>query len=283
MTCLNDALRSATRRLEVAGVPDPRLDAELLLARLLGTDRGGLVARRRDALDGDRAAGYEDWVSRREGREPLQHITGVQEFYGVELSVDRGALIPRQETECVVDAVLALELPRRAQVADIGTGSGCIAIALALNRRDLDLFALERSADALQLATENAVRHDVEERIEFALGDLASPPESWWEKMDVVVSNPPYVREDEIEQLQPEVRDFDPREALVSGPTGLESYRRLLRSALDLLRPEGAIVLELGWDQAASVRQLAAEAGFRGIEVRPDLRSVPRVLIGERP
>ena len=101
--------------------------------------------------------------------------------------------------------------------------------------------------------------------------------------MDVVVSNPPYVREDEIEQLQPEVRDFDPREALVSGPTGLESYRRLLRSALDLLRPEGSVVLELGWDQAASVRQLAAEAGFRGIEVRPDLRSVPRVLIGERP
>jgi len=283
MTCLSDALRSAARRLELAGVPDPRLEAELLLARLLGTDRGGLVARRRDALDSDRAAGYEEWVSRRERREPLQHITGVQEFYGVELSVDRRALIPRQETECVVDAVLALELPRRAQVADIGTGSGCIAIALALNRRDLDLFALDRSADALQLATENAVRHDVEERIDFVLGDLASPPESWWEKMDVVVSNPPYVREDEIEQLQPEVRDFDPREALVSGPTGLESYRRLLRSALDLLRPEGSVVLELGWDQAASVRQLAAEAGFRGIEVRPDLRSVPRVLIGERP
>lgn len=279
---LERAMTRAAGRLRRAGTPNAKLEAELLLAKVLGTDRGGVLARRDDALTPEVASRYDAWIDRREKREPFQHIVGVQEFYGLEFRVDRRVLIPRPETEGLVDAILGLDLPNHARVVDLGTGSGCIAIALAVKRRDLELYALDRSTDALELAHENAFRHEVDDRIEFRSGDLAAPPEDWLGLMDVVVSNPPYVSAEDWQGLMPEVRDYDPREALVPGPTGLEAYGPLVRSAFALLRPEGSLVLELGWGQADRVRELVAEAGFRGMQVRPDLRSIPRVLVAEK-
>jgi release factor glutamine methyltransferase len=266
-----------------AGIPEPRLEADLLLACLLDVDRGSLVALRPDAVNAEVAARYTEWVERRCRREPLQHITGVQEFYGLSFQVDGRVLIPRPETEGLVEATVALDLPNRARVADLGVGSGCIAVALAVTRRDLELYALDRSEDALELARDNARRHEVEDRIEFRRGELEAPPEEWWERMDTVVSNPPYVRADEWARLEPEVRDHDPQGALVAGPTGLEAYQALIPSAFDLLRPEGYLVLELGFGQAEDVRDIALASGFRAHEIRPDMQQIPRVLVAERP
>jgi release factor glutamine methyltransferase len=279
---LGHALVAATRRLKRAGTPESKLEAEFLMAKAMETDRGGVLARRDDPLPDDLATLYEAWVSRREKREPFQHITGVQEFYGLEFRVDRRVLVPRPETEGIVDAILGLDLPNHARVADLGTGSGCIAITLAVKRRDFELYALDASADALEVARDNAFRHEVDDRIEFRQGDFKLVPEQWRERLDAVVSNPPYVSAEDWQGLAPEVRDYDPREALVPGPSGLEAYGPLLETAFELLRPEGSIVLELGWGQADRVRELVSEAGFRGVQVRPDLRSIPRVLIAEK-
>jgi release factor glutamine methyltransferase len=283
MTSVGQALNDAARRLARAGVAEARRDAALLLAEVLGTDRGGVLARRGEPLPPEQAARYAVWIERRASREPLQHITGTQEFYGLTLEVDRRVLVPRPETEGLVEAVLNRDLPERARVADLGTGSGCIAIALAVERRDLELFALDASADALELARRNARRHGVEERIEFRHARLERPPREWNGRMDAVLSNPPYVSAGEWESLEPEVRDHDPREALLAGPSGLEAHRALAPAAFDLLRPDGLLVLEVGWGQADAVGELVGAAGFRAIEQLADLQGIPRVLVAERP
>jgi release factor glutamine methyltransferase len=270
-------LDSASRRLAAAGVPGSRRDAELLLAQLLSTDRGGLLVRRGEPVDQEVAERYRRWIARREAREPLQHITGEQPFFGLEFKVDGRALVPRPETELLVEAALQLA-PVGARVVDLGTGGGCIAVSLARIRRDLRIFALDSSAEALQLARENAERNGVAERVSFVHGDLREPPSEWIGGMRMVVSNPPYVREVEWAALEPEVRDHDPRRALVAGPSGLELYEALLPSARRLLLPGGVLLLELGQGQADAVRERARAGGFRGIEVRPDLRGIPRVL-----
>jgi release factor glutamine methyltransferase len=280
---LGAALATATAALEKAGVSEARANAELLLAYLLDTDRGGLFVHRRDRLDADVAARYAELVRRRATREPLQHVTGIQEFHGLELGADRRALVPRPETEGLVEAVLRLDLPHGARVADLGTGSGCIAIALAVDRSDLEIDAIDISSDAIELARANAVRHGVARRIRFAEGDLARPPASWLGAMHLVVSNPPYVGESEWERLEPEVRDHDPRAALVAGPTGFEAYRALAPVSFELLLPGGQLAIELGAGQAGEVRDVVARAGFELIDVRPDLRGIDRVLVARKP
>lgn len=276
------ALAAAGEQLARAGVPEPRANAEILLAQLLGTDRGGLFVRRRENLDRSVAVRLERWVDRRAGREPLQHITGSQEFHGLSFKVDRRALIPRPETEGLVDALLALDLPEAARVTDIGTGGGCIAVTMAVRRPTLELLALEASAEALALARENAALHGVEQRIRFHHGDLRTPPASWWGRMHAVVSNPPYVSEADWGALEPEVRDHDPRQALLAGPTGYELHADLAPVAFRLLRPAGHLVLEMGSGQSARVGQLLADAGFSEIDIRADLRGIPRVLVAQR-
>jgi release factor glutamine methyltransferase len=272
-----------TARLERAGVTAARHDAERLLADLLGTDRGGLFLRRDALLDRRIARRYSDWIRRRAGREPLQHVTEVQEFYGLSLLADRRALVPRPETEGLVAAALDLAPASGARVVDLGTGSGCIVVALAVERSDLRILALDNSPEALALARENAARHDVGARIEFVEGDLACPPESWQGTVDLVVSNPPYVSEADWHTLEPEVREHDPREALLAGPTGLEAYRALAPSSFALVVPAGYLVLELGHRQAESVRAIVSDAGFDVLQVRPDLCGIPRVLVAQKP
>lgn len=277
------ALAAATDKLNKAGVTDPRLDAELMLSHLLESDRAALVVRRKEPLTPMLAKRYERLVKRRAKREPLQHIVGSQEFYGLEFEVDKRVLIPRQETEGLVDAVLDLSLPPGARVADLGTGSGCIILAIGAQRGDLELLALERSVDALQVARANASRLGLAERVEFHQGNLPSPPGDWRGTIDCVVCNPPYVSEGEWSKLQPEVREYDPRDALISGPTGLESYAAVAPVAFELLREGGHLVLELGFGQTERVGDLVQMAGLQTLAVRPDLRQIPRVLIARKP
>ena len=272
------ALEEAVARLAAAGIERPRDEALRLLALALRTDRGGVLARRPDPVPGEAEARLASYLRRREAREPLQYLTGETEFHGLTLAVDRRVLIPRPETEEVVDALLGLALPRGGTVADLGTGSGCIALAVKAARPDLTVLALDRSEDALAVARANARRLGMD--VTFLHGDFAEPPVDWRGRLHAVVSNPPYVTEAEWGSLAPEVRDHEPRLALVPGESGLEAYRALVPAAFPLLVPGGALVLELGWRSGDAVRALAEAAGFHGLTVREDLRGVPRILVG---
>lgn len=276
---VGEVVAAGAEALRSSGVPEPRREAELLMAHVLGTDRGGVVARRPDSLDPTARKRFSDLLGRRERREPFPYLTGEQEFHGLVFRVDRRVLIPRPETEELVGAVLRAQPRPGARIADLGTGSGCIAVTLAHARADLELLALERSADALDLARENWPR---KERIVFREGDYADPPSDWVGTMDVVVSNPPYVSEEEWASLAPEVRDHEPKEALVPGPTGLEAYQTVAPAALRLLRPGGLLFVELGYRSEAGARDAVERAGFREIAVSPDLRGIPRILRAQR-
>jgi len=190
-------------------------------------------------------------------------------------------LIPRPETELLVDELLALT-PAKGTVIDLGTGSGCIVIAAAVKRTDLHLHALDRSREALDIARGNAARHGVAQRIEFMEGDFSAPPQAWFGTAHTVVSNPPYVREEDWGTLDPEVRDHDPKQALVPGRSGLEAYRGLVPEARRLLRAGGHLILELGAGQADDVSAIVADAGFVSVQVRADFNAVPRLLTARR-
>ena len=279
-TTVGDLLEESTRALASAGVPDARREAIAVLAHALGTDRGGVLSRRPDGIsEGDRARA-RSWIASRAEGLPLQHLTGVVEFRGLSLSVGPEVLIPRPETEGLVDAVLAADLPETAEVADLGTGSGAIAVALAVDRPGWRVLALDRSPEALAVAGRNAARHGVAGRVELVEGDFAAIGSRGL--FDAVVSNPPYVAEDEWGGLAPEVRDHEPKGALVPGPTGLEAYERIVPLAASVLRERGVLALELGHDSARGVRALAERAGLSSVEVYPDLAGIPRVLVARR-
>ena len=275
-------LDEATRRLREAGVSDPRREAASILAFVLGTDRGGVVARKPDALESGAAARVAELIAARALRVPLQHLEGRAEFRGLEFEVNADVLIPRPETEDLVQAVLDAGLPESSHVADLGTGSGCIAVALAVDRFAWRLVAVDLSAAALRVAARNAVKHGVADRIAFVGSDFAAPGATWHGAFDAVVSNPPYIPEQEWPRLEPEVRDHEPKGALVPGPTGNEAYEVIVRAAAAMLRPGGLLALELGWQSEEAVRAIVVFGGFNEIAVRPDLRGIPRVLTARR-
>ena len=279
---VSELLEEASRRLRAAHVPDPRREAVALLALAIGTDRGGVAASRPDVA-GEAAAGrLDDLLSSRERRVPLQHLIGVTEFRGLDFEVSPDALIPRPETEDLVEAVLHASLPTMARVADLGTGSGCIAVALAVARRSWRVDAVDLSPEALRVAARNTVRHGVADRVRLTARDFATVPHDECGIYDAVVSNPPYVAEDEWSGLQPEVRDHEPRIALVPGPTGNEGYEAVVRAAGEMLRPAGLLALELGWKSEAAVREIVLRCGFREIAVSADMQGIPRVLTARR-
>ena len=275
-------LEEATRRLRDAGVPDPRRDAGSLLALALRTDRGGVMARRPDPVAPGDAARFEALIGARSLRKPLQHLEGRAEFRGLDFEVTPAVLIPRPETEDLVQAVLDAGLPEAARVADLGTGSGCVAVALAVERSAWELVAVDVSAEALRVAARNAERHGVAARVRGIERDFAEVRDGERGRFDAVASNPPYVPEAEWARLQPEVRDHEPRLALVPGATGNEAYAVVVRAAGQLLRPGGLLALELGWRSEEAVRALVSASGFREIAVRADLQGIPRVLTARR-
>ncbi len=272
----------AVIELTAHGISNPRLDAEVLLAHALGTDRTGLYTRLHVPLSLEQQETFRVLFQRRMQREPLQYITGVREFWSLEFKVDLRVLIPRPETEVVVETAVrllsqsAIRNPQSA-ILDIGTGSGCIAIVVAKELPQAEVWATDVSADALAVAGENARHHGVAERIRFLQGDLFSPLAGKEDGFDLIVANPPYIARPELAALQPEVRDWEPLAALDGGPDGLDFYRRLLHEGPTYLRTGGWLVMEIGHGQGTAVLRLARER--RDLA---DCRCVSDYAAGER-
>jgi release factor glutamine methyltransferase len=267
---VREALDSAVIALSAAGVDTPRLDAEVLLAHALGVDRARLVIERDRAVEGPAVRAFQDAVRRRSvEREPVAYITGVKGFRRLDIGVDRRVLIPRPETETLVEA--ALDLPRGARVVDVGTGSGAVALALKDERPDLEVLATDRSADALAVARANAARLGLD--VAFVEGDLLAGLDA-----DAVISNPPYV-EDGF-PLQPEIARHEPPVALYAGPEGLTVIRRLVAQVAASRARFAAF--EVGMGQAAEVAEVLRAAGFGDVATRRDLAGIERVVAARR-
>jgi release factor glutamine methyltransferase len=257
-------LSEAIVELTAQGIENPRLDAELLLAYALGIGRTRLYTCLRDVLPPEQEATFWHCIQRRRQREPLQYITGVRELWSLEFKVDPRVLIPRPETEVVVETALwritpsAVRMPA-CRILDVGTGSGCIAIALATELPHAAVWATDVSAEALSLAHENAQRHSVGERIRFLHGNLFAPLAGEEGSFDLIVSNPPYIVGSVLNTLQPEVRDWEPRSALDGGKDGLDFYRYLVSEGPRYLRSGGWLVIELGAGQSPTVTRLIQE------------------------
>jgi release factor glutamine methyltransferase len=257
-------------------------DAELLLLHTLQIPRVTLIAYPDRDLSADQQALYQIAISRRLQLEPIQYITGEQEFYGLRLHVSPAVLIPRPETEHLVEAVLAL-LPANQplKLADIGTGSGAIAIALAVHLPLAQITALDLSTEALAVATSNAREHSVANRIDFFESDLLAAVDNRTETFDALVSNPPYIPESDRATLHPQVREHEPATALFAGETGLDIYRRLVPQALSALKPNGLLALEIGHGQREHLTQLLA--GWNDVSFVNDLQQIPRVALARKP
>ena len=280
---VSEALRAAAARLRAGGSRSPRLDAELLLATALGVERVTLLAESERVLTPIEERRFEGYVCRREAHEPIAYIRRRRAFRTLELEVTPDVLIPRPETETLVDVALEALAAAPAEhgeplALDVGTGSGCIALALAAEDPFVRVTAVDVSAAAVELARHNAARLGLGGRLRVLRSDLfaALPP---GERFDLIVSNPPYVPAAEYAQLEPNVRDYEPRLALHGGADGLDVYRRLAPEALGRLRAGGTLAVEVGAGQAAAVQALFAAAGGYGPPlVRADLGGIARVV-----
>jgi release factor glutamine methyltransferase len=301
---IRGALKAGIRQLREAAVPSYTLAAELLLISALGRDRTWIYTHAEEEVDPDTASKYLALVARRAAGEPTQYLTGKQEFWGLEFEVSPAVLIPRQETEHVVEVLLErlglrgikIDMKTGApspplRLADIGTGSGCLAVALAHELPHAMVIATDVSRDALQVARRNAERHQVADRIHFLqtnlldavlagtpTGDGCCAP-----RFDAIVSNPPYVALDDAASLPREVREHEPHAALFAGRTGTEIYGRLIDQASTLLRDRGVLVVELGYNSAdAALKSVREAPGWGNVSVTKDLAGIPRVLAAER-
>jgi len=308
---LKDSLAAAVARLTAENVPSPRMNAELLLMFVLACDRAYLFAHNDRELTTDEQSRYDAALSERACGVPAQYITGHQEFWGMDLIVSPAVLIPRPETEHVIETVLELmghtessgvaaerrqnaahgasrgsaehreQAPaerKKLRIVDVGTGSGCIALALARELANAEIHATDISLAALEIACANAARHQLEHRIEFHQTDLL---EGLQGPFDLIVSNPPYVGESEGDQVHLEVRKYEPRNAVFAGEKGTEVIARLIPQAREILHPDGWLIMEISGTIAGEVRNLLE--GWHNVEVIPDLQSIPRVIRAQKP
>ncbi len=269
---VREALAAAADALHASGVETPRLDAELLLAEATGWDRARLAAEPDAEVEPGVARRFGQMVRRRAQREPVAYILGRKGFRRLELEVDGRALIPRPETELLVEIALELE-PRRA--LDVGTGSGAVALAVADELPECEVTATDTSGPALTLAEQNAERLGIGPRVRLERGTV---PEGG--PFDLVLANLPYVRDDEWDGLAPEINRYEPREALVAGSDGVEAIASITPAATAALAPAGSLAVEVGADQAGSVAELMLDLGFGQVEARQDLAGIPRVVLG---
>jgi release factor glutamine methyltransferase len=267
-----EALTASTDALAAAGVDSPRLDAEILLAEATGRGRAQLVAAPEAPVDAPAARAFGEMVRRRVRREPVAYILGRRGFRRIELGVDRRVLIPRPETEMLVE--LAVELAPRS-VIDVGTGSGAVALAIADEQPQVAVVATDTSLDALVVAQANAARMGVGDRVRFELTSLPTDL-----AVDLLVANLPYVPAGDLAGLEPEITEYEPVGALSPGPTGLEAIDALLSELVTAAVRPKAIGLEVGIGQAATVADLVRRAGYERIEIRPDLAGIDRVVAG---
>jgi release factor glutamine methyltransferase len=285
-TTINALLRDGIKQLQTAGIESAEQEAVWILEAAL--KRTHLQLR----LDGDRpvpAVLYrraEGLLCRRAAREPLQYLLGSQEFSGRAFMVTPAVLIPRPETERLVEeTVRRMAIVAKPLIVDVGTGSGCIAVSLALSLPQAEIYGTDCSSAALQVARENLVRHGVADRVTLLEGDLLEPLEtcSVQGRLTAILSNPPYIPEDELDRLQPEVRLFEPRLALAGGPDGLAIHRRLISAAVRLLTPGGILAMEVGAGSAPACAELVqAHGGYRDIRTIQDQQGIERIVWAER-
>ncbi len=292
MSTLRAALREAIELLTGAQVPSATLAAELLLMHVLERDRTFLYAHSEAELSLDQQRAYRHLLARRADGTPTQYLTGRQEFWGLPFKVAPGVFIPRPETEHVVEVALAIVRERlmkpNARIVDVGTGTGCIALALASELPVAKIFATDISEEALALARANADSLGLSSRVQFLYSDLLDAfltsresPVASRGSFDLIVSNPPYVSPDEAAQLPREVLEHEPAAALFSPDQGLAVTRRLIEQGSQLLAPDGFLVLELGYQMSGRVKSLLGK-GWTNVEITPDLRGIPRVLSAQR-
>jgi release factor glutamine methyltransferase len=293
---LHDRLREAQARLAAAGIaePDAAIDADVLARHVLGWTREQMITRRRDPLPAASEDGFAQrfnaLVDRRVEREPVAYIIGHREFWGLEFEVTRDVLIPRPETELIVEETLALDragatgtgggLGASPVIVDVGTGSGCLAVALAHELPRARVIAIDVSTVALHVAKRNADHHGVNARITWHAGSLLEPVDR---EVDLIVSNPPYVPLGDAETLPPDVRDYEPAVALFSGGDGLATIRALVTQAADRVRKDGWLIFEFGFGQAPAIREILASATAWHLEkLREDLQGLPRAAVLRR-
>ncbi len=276
----------ARQSLVQAGVSNGAQEAVWLLEHALALRSHQLVSQMDRLVSPDVRARIEALVARRVAREPLQYLLGTQEFCGLEFSVSPAVLIPRPETELLIQYIVGhVHALSEATIVDVGTGSGCVAITLAARLKGRRILAIDRSPEALGVAQRNAVRHAVRDRIEWLEGDLLAPlrERQVADTIDVIVSNPPYISESDWAGLEPEVRVFEPRMALIGGMRGTEFHERLLRESREFLAPGGLLIMEIGIGQAATVRQFAEQiGGYTALRIIKDAAGIERVVMAQR-
>jgi release factor glutamine methyltransferase len=284
MPTISQAISEGVRKLQASGIEQERRTAGLLLCHAIGVDRTHLLTKSEEQIADKEYKEYLELLERRASGEPVQYLTGHQEFYGLDFLVTPDVLIPRPETEFLVEQVLKIVDNQRLDrplIVDIGTGSGCIAITLAVKLIRARLIATDASAAALNVAESNAARHRVMDRIEFVQGDLLGvlANRGLEASVDLIASNPPYIDEGLKGSIQREVHDWEPHQALFGGVHGIEFYRRLITDCLTYLRTGGHLVVEIGFGQLEIIeRMVASSPSLKIIEVTNDLQGIPRIL-----
>jgi release factor glutamine methyltransferase len=289
-TSIAEAILQGAHKLRQAGVSEAHREAGSLVAHVLERDRSFILSHAEDPIGPEQLEQFHDYLERRAQREPLQYITGHQEFFGLDFEVSRDVLIPRPETELLIETALKLAAGRETApfICDVGTGSGCLAITLLHELREIPgthAVAIDISPAAVAVAKRNAARHRVMEQIDFVISDCfasldpQNPRQSFF---DLIVSNPPYVEERALAGLQREVRDYEPRLALAAGPDGLMIIRRLLLEAGDFLKTGGHFLFEIGFNQSAVVEQLIDRRKWKLLEIHTDLQGIPRTVALEK-
>ncbi len=274
---IHSALISASEQLGHAGIDQPRREAASLLAFCLKRDAAFLISHPEYELSIEEEARFEDTVRRRAGREPFQLIVGRQEFYGLDFEVESGVLIPRHETEMLVErAVEILKDAEQPSFFEVGVGTGCISVSILHLIETAKAVAVDISEQALDLARRNAERHGVSERLSLLKSDLFAEARG---KFDIIVSNPPYIPLGDAPQLQPEVVKFDPPEALFAGLDGLDIISRIIAEAPRFLKLEGYLLLEIGQGQAAGVKGMLGPDQWASVEILADLQGIPRTSV----
>jgi release factor glutamine methyltransferase len=282
-----EAIHKAAHGFSTAGITNARLDAEVLLAHIIRKDRVWLITHRDDTLDEKDRRDFDEALRRRAQREPLQYIIGNQEFWGLEFKVTPDVLIPRPETELIIEAALEIAQDRNQQVRiiDLCTGSGCVAVSLAKELTSAHVIATDASGRALAVARENARTHGVANRIRYLEGDLFGPLEELdlRGRVDIMVSNPPYIPAGDLNSLQPEVKDHEPLMALIAGPDGTEMAKRIIQTAPEYLKKNGALIMEMGLGQAEALTRMAETTGaYDKPGILKDLAGIERVIVAKK-
>lgn len=275
---VRDLLDQASKCLAESGVDTPRLNAEVLLAHATESSRTVLIAHPEVVPTEDQTALFRQWIELRAKRMPLAYIIGSRGFYGLEFEVKPGVLVPRPETETLVDTTIRLIGDEPCVIADLGVGSGAIAVSLAVTLPEAHLYCTDTSREALEIARRNAEKNGVGDRVHLREGNLLEPLDGL--SFDAIVSNPPYIRSREIDLLQPEIALYEPRAALDGGRDGLDYFRRIVPESPGYLKLDGFLLVEVGMTQSEEVCALFRENGYLDVEVMNDYAGIERVIVG---